>query len=149
MGYCYQGRKLCCDICGNAGACKRRCPVGYCQAVACCARAECKAKLREYRKTTCASECVKASARFHAEEALKAGLIERGFLIRCAAVQVDGFKDCVKVWFEDKFSRDHIRYMATKTYHAFELLRPTTEGEYMQHGEVASEPKEFASTVAA
>lgn len=44
MGYSYQGRhvKLCCDICGAVGARKCRCPVNYCQAIACCARPECK-----------------------------------------------------------------------------------------------------------
>lgn len=36
MGYSYEGKKLCCDNCGKAGARKYRCPFGYCPAEALC-----------------------------------------------------------------------------------------------------------------
>lgn len=47
MGFCYQGKLLCCDHCGHAGGVRKmRCPFGYCPSVAFCA--ECRKNKKDY-----------------------------------------------------------------------------------------------------
>lgn len=150
MGYCYtRAGKLCCDFCGEDGASKRACPHGYCQAVACCGSNICKASLKAYRKTTCAISCKVSHTRFAANEAERAAMLAAGKWVRCAAVGIDGtdgFKDCVKVWFRNG-AAERVLFMLAETYHAFELLRPTTDDDYRAHGIVSETPNAFPASI--
>ncbi len=147
MGFCYTSSgKLCCDICGEAGARKKPCPAGYCQAYACCTGEACKAKLKEHRRTHCAVHCVAASREFKRMLAERAELLAAGRLIRCAAV-TEGHG--VKVWFESKEHRDHVRYMASATYRAFDILDNVTLEQFEAVGLVTLTLDELPATVAA
>lgn len=86
MGYCYQGNRLCCDICGAAGARKNKCPVGWCQPIACCPSPKCKAGLAKHRKDVCASSCKVRSAQFKAERQIESDMLAAGKAVRCSAL---------------------------------------------------------------
>ena len=68
MGYCYDSKnRLCCDVCGTAGGVRKiKCPVGYCQSIATCQSATCKAKVKALDH----SDCHKQVARHKAELAV-------------------------------------------------------------------------------
>lgn len=88
MGYIYQGRKLCCDVCLAAGARKVKCPVNYCQAYAVCSRPECKAKVKAIDHSGC-----RARHNKHAAELadLKAG--KASFTVKLRAGVMDHTTD--------------------------------------------------------
>lgn len=139
MGYCYQGRKLCCDVCGEPGARKSHCPHGYCPAIACCSRPECRARLKEARKK-CNEHCKTAHEQFEMRRTIRARRLRGGDKLRCAAVTMQPAFSCVKVWFETTHTRDIVRYMATATYRAFDLLEDVTIEDYATVGRVETEP---------
>lgn len=72
MGYVTDSRgRLVCDSCGETGARKRRCPVGYCPPSALCA--SCNGTVRGNGTWAKAhAECPRLSAEYHAELAAKA-----------------------------------------------------------------------------
>lgn len=144
MGFCYENGKLCCDICGHAGARKCRCPHGYCQSVACCTSEKCKANLAEHRRTHCAIECKRLHAEFVETEARKAEMLSRGLFLRRAAVGVDGFRNCVRVWFRNGQGAELVRFMAGQTYRALDLLDLATPDDYRAIGEVSETPRDFS-----
>ena len=53
MGFCYQGKRLCCDLCGTPGARKNACPVKWCQPIACCATCKDAGKLARIDHSAC------------------------------------------------------------------------------------------------
>lgn len=145
MGFSYQGGKLCCDICGEAGARKKPCPHEYCQPIACCNRPECKAKLAAHRQTNCHVHCKAASEAFDRREEERQRRLDNGEFLRCAAVGVDGLKDCVKVWFRNKQGVEMVRHMAKATYDAFPLLESVSPEQFEKVGPLFVAPMEFAA----
>jgi hypothetical protein len=141
MGYCYETRtgSLCCDICGNAGARKNKCPHGWCQPVACCMSEKCKATLKEHRRTTCAVGCKKAHADMVARDAVEAARLAAGEWLRCSALSEQKLHNCVKVWFRNAAKAELIRYMPHATYDAFPLCEPVSVEQYAAVGGVAME----------
>lgn len=80
-----------------------------------------------------------------AREQEKKDRLANGEWLRCAAVGVDGYRDCVKVWFRNKDGDERIQHMSTATYHAFELLENVGLTQYEQHGMLFDGPIEFAA----
>ncbi len=141
MGYCYtRTGKLCCDLCGNAGARKQRCPHGYCQSLAVCMKDECKAKLKEYRKAHCATSCKKAHAELAARDQEENRRLNAGEFLRCSALSEQKPHHCVKVWFRNGKKEELVRYMTHEAYDAFPLCTPVSVEEYAAVGTVAVEP---------
>lgn len=141
MGYCYQGRRLCCDICGEAGAKKMRCPHGYCQPIACCDRDLCRDKLRDHRRKVCKTQCKPASDKYAMRESERKAMLADGKWLRCAALSVAD--DRVHVLFENA-SRQHVgRYMKPETYHAYPLLENRTIEDYEAVGELFEAPASY------
>lgn len=111
MGYCYQGKKLCCDICGFAGARKMRCPFGYCQATAVCANCR-KAKKHPNKAWHVSFGCQKNHEAFVATETKRKQLLNDGEALLMAAF---GHDNICQVMFEA--IRGHIVvYMPTAVY---------------------------------
>jgi len=75
MGYCYEGRKLCCDNCGVAGGVrKRKCPYGYCPAAALCNR--CAKRVKANGKWAAMhANCEAGHAKYLADLALRTTLV--------------------------------------------------------------------------
>lgn len=96
MGYCYEGRKLCCDACGHAGARKRPCPYGYCQAPAICEACWKGGKREECRQYHIDAHCKDKHEAYVAREAREAALVAAGGYLRVAAFGPVG---PVTVWF--------------------------------------------------
>jgi hypothetical protein len=141
MGFCYQGKKLVCDICGHAGARKMKCPVGWCQAYACCPSAECKAKLAKHRREVCQVKCREHSARFKAEREQEAKLLADGQAVRCAAMsQPDG---SVLVLFRYADGSSVGKFMAPEVYHKHPMAVPRVIADYAAHGPLVDGPSEF------
>jgi hypothetical protein len=88
MGFCYEGRKLCCDVCGKAGARKMKCPFNNCPATAVCS--DCR-KTRAERFTKAAHikmGCDTAHNAYMAELKQVADLKTAGKFVRCSALGV-------------------------------------------------------------
>lgn len=90
MGFVYQGKKLCCDLCGTAGARKVNCPFGYCQAIAACP--ECRISKKDVLGKTGHRDrgCEAAHLKFEAEHAEREKLLAEGELILASGLGVDG-----------------------------------------------------------
>lgn len=96
MGYCYEGRKLCCDNCGFAGSRKYKCPYGYCQAVALCKT--CKADpVVKMKVKKSHSNCEEGAKVWNRREQERRGLLMAGYFVRCSAFGPYG---TTRVWFE-------------------------------------------------
>lgn len=143
MGFCYEGRKLCCDGCGVAGGVrKRKCPHGYCPSSALCAG--CLKAVKASGKWKLAhSTCEAGHAAYVAKEKAGAELLAAGRLLRCAALNVakDGSK--VHVLFKDKDGNHTGFYMAKTTYDAFSLGAHVTPGDYAAVGTLTPAPSDF------
>lgn len=139
MGYCYSNGKLCCDICGEPGARKSKCPHGYCPAVACCTRPECKAKLKQSRKEHCDVHCKPAHAAFVAQQGRTAARLAAGEWLRCAAVTMYP-RDCVEVTFKNAAGERIDRYMSHELYDWFPLGIDVSIEQYAKVGRVEMEP---------
>jgi hypothetical protein len=133
MGYSYQGRQLCCDVCGKVGGVRKvRCPFGYCQAVAICPA--CKKEHPEYvskeghRKMGCDVK----HDEFMREQAKRADIIARGGLLRVAALSHGAM---VKVIFKGR-DGDYAYFMEPETYHAIPIDVPAELTDYRAHGKV-------------
>lgn len=144
MGYCTdnQGR-LCCDICGAAGGVRRYpCPFGYCPQTAACPNCRKLQNKRFCRAAHRAHGCERRHNEMMQRDAERKELIAAGRLVRCAAVQ-DG--PGVKVWFESKEGRDHLRWMSSETYQSFELLQNVTLEDFQAVGLVVESPELLAA----
>lgn len=147
MGYSYERTytghmALCCDICGKSGGVRRRkCPFGYCQAVAACS--ECyKAKTTELRHYHVTNECEKKHNAFVADEKKRADLITSGVPVRCSALQFTPPIDKVHVLFQSKDATIGF-FMSHATYDAIELGVPATPDDYRKHGTLEPAPDDY------
>jgi hypothetical protein len=141
MGFCYEGKKLCCDTCSNAGARKKKCPYGYCQAIAQCPT--ClkdpvqKAKLKAYHV-----HCKASHERYVRTQQEKVGLILSGYFVRCSALGA-GDKG-VHVLFESMTSDGSPItmgvYMAETVYQAFRLGDNVIYQDYVAEAKRQGEP---------
>jgi hypothetical protein len=141
MGYCYQGRKLCCDFCGHAGARKVPCPFGYCQADAVCNLPACKTARKDKmgRAAHRARGCEQRHAAFVEDETLTAAMIEADLPVRCAALNQDGHG--VQVLFRTKDGSCVGRYMSAEVYRALPGMEAYTMLDYEN---IAGHPLEVA-----
>jgi len=126
MGYVYQGRKLCCDICGAAGATKVRCPFGYCPACAACANCKKTRKVDVFSREV-HSECEVRAAEFRAEREHEAAVLASGKWVRKGALSIPG---AVKVWFVNGAGETLAVAMPSATYRAFPLGATVTLDDY-------------------
>jgi len=141
MGYCYQGRKLCCDACGKAGARKKKCPSGWCQPMAVCPECS-KSRKVELKAYHVKNECAAKSAEFHARLAHEAALLAEGKALKCSAMNVG---EKVHVIFKLGNGSHEGRYMSAAVYDAVPYNVPATPEEYAKHGEVLPAPSEYGN----
>jgi hypothetical protein len=139
MGYCYEGRKLCCDVCGVAGGVrKRKCSYGYCKPPAVCG--ECWKTYRVKFRAGCDDHCRTGKARFEAEKAAERALLDEGHYTRRSAVgdhdAPEGWTEAVKVWFRNKDGAEQVYRMEHETYRAVKLMQPATPFDFAKHGKV-------------
>ena len=128
MGYCWQGKKLVCDICGHAGARKYRCPFGYCSPAAACSKCR-KEHTKKFGKAAHrAHGCEENHNRFMAERALEQSLLDSGFALRCSVKQAG--PDRVHVLFRKKDNSTIGFYMKDATYASYPLGVPVTPEMY-------------------
>ena len=139
MGYSYtMDGKLCCDHCGEAGAKKIPCPVGYCPATALCPTCrknpEIKRQVAEHHQKL----CVPAAARYAKEQEHRELVLKTGAFIRTAALghHIGGGYH-IKVAFKNGAGAEKCYWMDELTYHAFPLGETFTVEDYQQRGHVA------------
>lgn len=113
MGYSYEGKKLCCDSCPQAGGVrKRKCKYGYCPAPAQCK--SCWDKNRDKFRQGCDTHCKPASEKFHALLALQQQMLTEGkFILRWAQNRDDGRVD---VGFKST-TEERVVVMTPEEYH--------------------------------
>lgn len=102
MGYCTDSRgRLCCDVCGHAGGCRRvPCPAGYCPATVMCEACRKNPDVRARdRAHHVEADCAGSAARFAAEKATVDALKAAGEYVFCASVYVAGVGSDVRCWF--------------------------------------------------
>lgn len=149
MGYSYCGRKLCCDMCGQPGARKYKCPFGYCQAIALCP--ECaksekgkKARSKDYHRET---GCEKAAIEFLAVMNKEKVLLAQGKAVRCAALGSD--HGAVHVLFKKADGTCVGYYMSKQAYDSIPLGTPATPEDYTALGRLLEPaPSDFYHKVA-
>lgn len=128
MGYSYQGRKLCCDLCGVAGAVKVKCPFGCCPAIAACPECRKTRKADVFsREAHIAMECDVRAAEYRAEAARETEALAAGQWVRKAAVSIPG---AVKVWFRNLAGETMAVAMSADAYRAFPLGVTVTLADY-------------------
>lgn len=143
MGYSYQGGRLCCDVCGTAGARKVRCPAGYCQAIAQCPTCR-KDPTVQARILASHKDCGRLHAEFVAKEARAAALLQAGAHLRCAALGGTDPHGGERVHVIFRGKADELGYyMAPEVYHAIPLLEPATPDDYRKHGALTPAPTDF------
>lgn len=117
MGYCYEGKKLCCDECSTAGSRKVKCPYNYCPAAALCPTCRkdpaLKAKVKAYHETNCKG----ASAWYAREKQEERGLMMAGWFVRCSAFGPEGHVHVIFKSFNDAGETIYMgAYMSQETY---------------------------------
>jgi hypothetical protein len=145
MGFCYEGRKLVCDLCSTAGARRRKCPAGYCQAIAVCP--SCgkdpgfKAKWKGLH-----TNCEASHARYVAHEEEEKRMLSEGKFLRCSAstVEREGGPPLVHVLFKGKDGNCVGYYMSPETYEAFTLGSHRTPEDYATAGQIMPAPDKFS-----
>jgi hypothetical protein len=144
MGFCYEGRKLVCDVCSAAGARKRKCPFGYCSSLAVCKTCWNGPKFAKgaWKASHKAHGCDVKHAAYVAKEAEKAAMLAEGKLLRVAALgKGDG---TVHVIFRGKDGE--VGYLMSKeAYDAFPLGAPVTPEDYATVGTLTPAPTSFYS----
>ncbi len=144
MGYCYQGNRLCCDVCGEAGARKYACPHGYCQAYAMCPKCHKDPKvMTAFKEMHVRNKCKELSAKFHAREAEKARMLAEGKAVRCSACSEEGHG--IHVIFQRADGSTVGYYMSAETYHAIDYETHTTPEDYMNFGAVIPAEPTYAN----
>ena len=125
MGFMYQGRKLCCDLCGVAGATKVHCPYGCCNATAACPT--CKRTRKDRLSRAAHADCAILAAKWDAEESARATLLAEGHWLRRAACDADG---ATKVWFGNRADEVMAVSMPADVYRAIPITVVTTLADY-------------------
>jgi hypothetical protein len=132
MGYCYEGRKLCCDVCGVAGGVrKRKCQYGYCTPPAVCKG--CWPTARPRIRSVCDDSCAPAAKKLAESRRRERELLARGEFLRCSAV---GRDETVEVWFRNAKGERRVFSMGRGTYRAIPLTRPATPECFQAYGSV-------------
>jgi hypothetical protein len=129
MGYCYEGRRLCCDSCAVAGGVrKRRCKYNYCPPPALCAPcyASKRAKLREY----CDTHCKPASERYAAQRARDQELLAAGHYLRRSAMGRSDGSGLIDVRFRNLAGHEIVLAMPAETYRSRKLSEPSTPADF-------------------
>lgn len=142
MGYCYEGRKLVCDMCSTAGARKRRCPAdNYCPAPALCA--SCNAAVRkDGRWKDAHAGCYAASAAYKAKQAERARRLEDGEYLRTSASTLwETHPDVVEVCFRNLTGAEVKLYMTRETYRAIGLGEAASTLDFAAHGATSTTPE--------
>jgi hypothetical protein len=143
MGYCYEGRKLCCDICGVAGAKKYRCPFGYCPATAACSNCR-KKHTKTFGKAYHREHgCEKGHNEFVARERQQAELLQAGHYLRCSALSTG--PQTVHVLFQNASGHTQGFYMPNSVYRAIPLLTSATPDDYAKHGTISPAPDTYSN----
>lgn len=141
MGYVYQGRKLCCDMCGKAGARKMHCPFNWCSSTAVCADCRKSRKhdlSRDYhRERGCERSAERQVERYRATQAL----LDAGAFLRCSAMNTDGNR--VHVIFRNGTGQEQGWYMPSEAYAAIALGADATPDDYRAHGALTEAPTHF------
>ena len=141
MGFCYEGRKLVCDCCGASGSRKRKCPFGYCPALAVCKTCwASKFAKGAWKADHVKHGCDKKHAAYMAKEAEKAAMLAEGKVLRCAAM---GVNDTVHVLFEGKDGNMVGFFMSSATYGSIPLGAHATPDDYLKFGSLTAAPSEF------
>jgi hypothetical protein len=135
MGYSYQGRSLCCDVCGTAGARKHRCPYNYCPALACCAACWKRNDENHFKHKHNHERCRARSDEMRLRDEKAASLLAEGKALRRAAANV-GKTGAVVVLFRDAHNVETCFFMGKATYDALPLLTPATPDDYRAFGTV-------------
>jgi hypothetical protein len=135
MGYCYEGRRLCCDVCGTAGARKVPCKYGYCPATAMCPACRSNPATKAAQRNHCEENCRAASAEYKAREARKEALLDAGeYVLSSARSCEDGVT--VAVTFTGPFKDSMVYLMDVDTYRDVPRMEPTTVADYEKVGRV-------------
>lgn len=142
MGYCYQGKRLCCDVCGTPGARKRACPYGWCPPLACCATCW-KRDDNRFKHKAHHATCLCASEEMRLRDEKREALLREGFAVRRAARYVGGDFTKVVALFTDARNNDSCFFMTKATYDAIPLGEPATPDDYRAHGAVVPCPVSF------
>jgi hypothetical protein len=142
MGYIYtrQGR-LCCDICGQPGARKAKCPFGYCQPIAVCPTCRKNHKSELSKEKHRERGCEKRHLAFVAHELEREAMLISGKAVRCSALGVD--PSMVHVLFDRQDGTTEGWLMHADTYKAIELGVNATPDDYRKFGELHPAPDEF------
>jgi len=125
MGYCYRGKRLVCDVCGNADGTsrKRKCPYGWCYPPAICKSCWNKKEIRDkFHQYHADHECQKSSRETNEKYQKEQDMIDGGKYIRCSALSVDD--NIVHVIFRGKTNNTG-RYMQRNTYRAIRSTKLT------------------------
>ena len=130
MGYVYQGRKLCCDLCGTSGATKVRCPYGYCPACAACPDCKRTRKVDVFSREAHA-DCAVAMIAVRAESERVTAALAEGHWVRKAAVNHEG---AVKVWFDNGAGERLAVRMPSAVYAAMPCGSLATLADYERIG---------------
>jgi len=144
MGYCYQGRKLVCDICGATGGVRKyNCPFGWCSPIAACPTCHKNRKERFSKKAHREAGCEKLAKGFEEEQEKKQNLLSQGIPVRCSA-SING--DKVHVLFQKGIDIQEGfigYYMSASTYHPISLGVVATPDDYRKYGELEPAPDHF------
>ena len=126
MGFCYSGRRLCCDLCGAAGARKVRCPFGWCPSTAACpACRNTHGKTKLGRTAHRAYGCEANHNLYMAAEAKRLALLAAGHWLRAVALAMAHPGTC-KVWFRNLAGEEMAVRMPTEIYLAFPVGEAVT-----------------------
>ena len=142
MGYCYQGKKLCCDICGRAGARKYSCPFGSCSPCAACAECRKEHKDKFTKVYHRQRGCEASHLAFVAHGLQRLSMLNDGKALRCSALNCDTGR--VHVLFERLDGSTEGWYMNTEVYRSIDLGINVTPDNYRVFGELISAPPKFS-----
>jgi hypothetical protein len=143
MGYSYQGRSLCCDVCGKVGARKVKCPFGYCGATAYCPECRKAKASREGKKAHRAAGCEANHIKFEAELKAIEDRKAEGKFVRCSAMS-KGQKG-TQVLFSNKDKACIGFYMPREAYFSLPLSAPATPEDFLPFGLLVPAPSDFYS----
>lgn len=146
MGYSFDQRgRLACDVCGQAEGKtrKRKCPHGYCPAVAACPGCF-KTIKADGRWTKAHATCAASAAEYDAREAKQAAVLNAGGFVRRSAMGFSGDTgELVRVIFSNKDRQEVGFNMAPETYRAFPLLEVLTPDDFRARGPIYEAPATF------
>ena len=142
MGYCYQGRRLCCDFCSTPGARKHKCPFNWCHATAACAQCRVKHKEHFSKDSHRQNGCEVRHNEFMADREREAALLSQGKYLRISAL--DAGERGIHVLFRHGGGQVIGRYMAAEVYQALPLGKPATLDDFGSRAQLLDAPPEYS-----